>query len=76
MFVTKKHLTRRTVLRGVGTALALPLLDAMIPARTALGADGGERDAAPGIHLLPAWRGAWPSGRLQAKARSPSSARS
>jgi hypothetical protein len=36
MFVTKKHLSRRTVLRGVGTALALPLLDAMIPARTAL----------------------------------------
>src|SRR5499427_1605948 len=36
MFITKKHLTRRTVLRGVGTALALPLLDAMIPARTAL----------------------------------------
>ncbi|MEO8098737.1 MAG: DUF1552 domain-containing protein [Acidobacteriota bacterium] len=36
MFVTKKHLTRRTVLRGVGTALALPLLDAMIPAQTAL----------------------------------------
>jgi hypothetical protein len=36
MFVTKKHLTRRTVLRGAGAALALPLLDAMIPARTAL----------------------------------------
>ena len=36
MFITKKHLTRRTVLRGVGTSLALPLLDAMIPARTAL----------------------------------------
>jgi hypothetical protein len=36
MFITKKHLSRRTVLRGVGTALALPLLDAMIPARTAL----------------------------------------
>ena len=36
MFVTKKHLTRRRVLRGAGTALALPLLDAMIPARTAL----------------------------------------
>jgi hypothetical protein len=36
MFITKKHLTRRSVLRGVGTALALPLLDAMIPARTAL----------------------------------------
>ena len=36
MFVTKKHLTRRTMLRGVGTAMALPLLDAMIPAGTAL----------------------------------------
>jgi hypothetical protein len=36
MFITKKHLTRRTVLRGLGTALALPLLDAMIPAQTAL----------------------------------------
>jgi len=36
MFISKKHLTRRTVLRGAGTALALPLLDAMIPARTAL----------------------------------------
>ncbi len=36
MFVTKKHLSRRAVLRGAGTALALPLLDAMIPAGTAL----------------------------------------
>jgi hypothetical protein len=32
MFITKKHLSRRTLLRGAGTALALPLLDAMIPA--------------------------------------------
>ena len=36
MFITKKHLTRRTVLRGVGAAVSLPLLDAMIPAATAL----------------------------------------
>ena len=36
MFISKKHLTRRTMLRGVGTAIALPLLDAMIPAHTAL----------------------------------------
>ena len=35
-FITRKHLSRRTVLRGVGVALALPLLDAMIPAATAL----------------------------------------
>src|SRR5689334_7717092 len=32
MIVTKKSLSRRTVLRGVGTAVALPLLDAMLPA--------------------------------------------
>jgi hypothetical protein len=32
MILTKKAISRRTVLRGVGTAIALPLLDAMIPA--------------------------------------------
>ena len=32
MFVTKKAISRRTMLRGVGTAVALPLLDAMVPA--------------------------------------------
>ncbi len=36
MFITKKHLSRRTVLRGVGAAVSLPLLDAMVPAATAL----------------------------------------
>ncbi len=36
MFLTKKHLSRRTVLKGAGAAIALPLLDAMIPAGTAL----------------------------------------
>src|SRR4051812_25237195 len=35
MIVTRKHLPRRTFLRGAGTALALPLLDAMIPAMRA-----------------------------------------
>jgi len=35
-FVTKKHLSRRTVLRGMGASVALPLLDAMLPAATAL----------------------------------------
>jgi len=37
MIVTRKKLERRTFLRGAGTALALPLLDAMIPAMSALG---------------------------------------
>ena len=36
MMVTKKALPRRTFLRGAGTALALPLLDAMIPSMTAM----------------------------------------
>jgi uncharacterized protein DUF1552 len=36
MFITKKYLNRRTVLRGAGAMIALPLLDAMIPAGTAL----------------------------------------
>jgi uncharacterized protein DUF1552 len=33
-FITKKHIPRRTFLRGAGTTLALPLLEAMIPAST------------------------------------------
>src|SRR3954464_9053110 len=32
MFVTKKHLSRRSVLRSVGVSLGLPLLDSMFPA--------------------------------------------
>ena len=35
-FITKKHIPRRTVLRGAGAMLALPFLDAMVPARTLL----------------------------------------
>src|SRR6516225_9927428 len=35
-FITKKHLPRRTFLRGVGVGLALPLLDSMVPAQTPL----------------------------------------
>ncbi len=35
MIITKKSLSRRTVLRGFGSAVALPLLDAMVPAATA-----------------------------------------
>jgi hypothetical protein len=35
MFITRKHLSRRTLLRGAGAAISLPLLDAMVPAATA-----------------------------------------
>jgi Protein of unknown function (DUF1552) len=36
MFLTKKHLSRRSVLRGMGVTMALPLLDSMVPAQTPL----------------------------------------
>ena len=35
-YLSKKHLSRRLVLRGAGAAVALPLLDAMVPAATAM----------------------------------------
>ena len=47
MFIAKKHLPRRTVLRGVGAALALPWLDSMVPALTAL----AQSTAAPARRL-------------------------
>jgi hypothetical protein len=42
MILTKKHLPRRTFLKGMGAAIALPMLDAMTPALSAIG-----RSAAP-----------------------------
>ena len=36
MIITRKAIPRRTVLRGLGTALALPLLDGMVPALSAI----------------------------------------
>ena len=35
MFISQKHIARRTVLRGMGVTVALPFLEAMVPARTA-----------------------------------------
>ncbi len=37
MFISKKHVPRRTALKGIGVAIGLPLLEAMIPAQTAWG---------------------------------------
>ncbi|HKS39661.1 MAG TPA: hypothetical protein VJX74_03535, partial [Blastocatellia bacterium] len=34
MMITRKYLPRRTFLKGMGTAIALPMLDAMVPAMT------------------------------------------
>ena len=40
MFITRKHIPRRAFLRGAGITLALPLLDAMLPAQTPLSKSG------------------------------------
>jgi hypothetical protein len=45
MFITKKHLPRRTFLRGMGVSLALPFFDSMLPAQTPLSKSG----ASPGL---------------------------
>jgi Protein of unknown function (DUF1552) len=43
MFLTQKHLSRRTVLKGMGFTMALPFLEAMVPARAAFGATNGRK---------------------------------
>jgi hypothetical protein len=53
MFITKKHLSRRTMLRGAGAAVALPLLDAMVPAATALAATPAARRPRLGFVYFP-----------------------
>ena len=53
MFLTKKHLSRRTVLKGAGASIALPLLDAMIPARTALAKTAAAPKARLGFIYFP-----------------------
>jgi len=53
MFLTKKHLSRRTLLKGAGVGLALPLLDAMIPAATALSQTAAARKLRAGFFYIP-----------------------
>ena len=53
MFITKKHLSRRTVLRGAGVTLALPLLDAMVPAATALAQTAASPKMRMGFFYIP-----------------------
>jgi len=52
-FITKKAITRRTVLRGVGATLALPLLDAMVSAATALSETAAEPVRRLGYVFMP-----------------------
>ncbi|HEY8521149.1 MAG TPA: DUF1552 domain-containing protein [Gammaproteobacteria bacterium] len=53
MYLTKKHLSRRTVLKGAGVAVGLPLLDAMIPAATALAKTAAAPKLRTGFFYIP-----------------------
>ena len=53
MFITKKAISRRTILHGMGAALALPLLDAMVPAATALAQTAASPVRRLGFFMLP-----------------------
>ncbi|MDX1561361.1 MAG: DUF1552 domain-containing protein [Gammaproteobacteria bacterium] len=53
MYLTKKHLSRRTVLRAAGVSLGLPLLDAMIPAGTALAQTAAAPKLRAGFFYIP-----------------------
>ena len=53
MFLTKKHLSRRTVLKGVGVSVGLPLLDAMIPAATAIAQTAAAPKLRAGFFYIP-----------------------
>ena len=53
MYITKKHLSRRTFLRGAGVAVGLPLLDAMIPSLTALAQTAAAPKPRMGFMYLP-----------------------
>jgi hypothetical protein len=53
MFNTKKHLSRRTILKGAGVKLALPFLSAMVPASTALAQTAANPKLRAGFFYIP-----------------------
>jgi hypothetical protein len=53
IYLTRKHLSRRTFLRGTGVAVALPFLDAMVPAGTALAKTAAAPKTRAGFFYLP-----------------------
>jgi len=53
MFITKKHLPRRAVLKAAGVSLALPFLDAMVPAGTALAQTAAVPKLRTGFFYIP-----------------------
>src|SRR3977135_1072054 len=53
MYLTRKHLSRRTLLKGAGVAVGLPLLEAMIPAATALAQTAAKPKLRTGFFYIP-----------------------
>lgn len=53
MFISKKHISRRAVLRGVGVSVALPLLDSMVPAQTPLAQTAAKAKSRLGFLYIP-----------------------
>jgi hypothetical protein len=51
-YLTKKHISRRTVLRGMGVTVALPLLEAMVPARTAFAKAVGSKTRFVAVEMV------------------------
>jgi hypothetical protein len=73
-FITKKYLSRRTLLRGMGVSVALPLLDSMVPAQTPSPNPQRPRRALE-LYLRSARRhhgqvDAWPETRLSSSRKS------
>lgn len=62
MYLTKKYLPRRTVLKGLGVSLGLPLLDAMVPASTALAQTAAARKMRVGFFYIPHGAILWNTG--------------
>lgn len=52
-FLTRKHLSRRTVLKGAGAAISLPLLESMLPAGSARAQDGAPSPVRAGFIYFP-----------------------
>jgi len=53
MFITKRHIPRRTILKAAGVSLALPFLDAMVPAGTALAQTAAAPKLRTGFFYIP-----------------------
>jgi hypothetical protein len=53
MIITRKHLSRRTLLRGLGSAVALPMMDAMVPALAAPARTNGSKAVRMAITYVP-----------------------